>query len=99
MPVLSGSHVFEVVTVVNYVNEILKLQKETSIFPAKTGGAKQMCLDMDIPFLGRLPLDQKLTRYCDEGKDFISEFADSTTVKELNTIIDGNILVIFEIAY
>ena len=37
-----------------------KCNKETSIFAANTGGAQKMCIDMNIPFLGKIPVDPKI---------------------------------------
>ncbi|XP_037033359.1 cytosolic Fe-S cluster assembly factor NUBP1 homolog [Bradysia coprophila] len=65
-----------------------KCSTRSEIFPGKTGGARQMCLDLDVPFLGELPVDPKLTKACDEGTNFIAEFGDSLAVKSLNGIID-----------
>ncbi len=36
----------------------------------KSGGGESMSADMDIPFLGRIPLHQEITRLGDEGKPF-----------------------------
>uniref|UniRef100_A0A1B0CDG1 Cytosolic Fe-S cluster assembly factor NUBP1 homolog n=1 Tax=Lutzomyia longipalpis TaxID=7200 RepID=A0A1B0CDG1_LUTLO len=55
--------------------------KESTIFPAKSGGAEKMAQDMEIPFLGRIPLDPKLARCCDQGKDFLAEHPESSAVK------------------
>ncbi|KAF2893042.1 hypothetical protein ILUMI_13136 [Ignelater luminosus] len=60
----------------------------SEIFPATTGGAKQMCMDLDVPFLGSLPLDPLLARYCDEGKDYLTELPDNTATKVLCEIIE-----------
>lgn len=43
--------------------------QESSIFPANTGGAKAMCKEMEVTYLGALPLDPTLTKACDEGRD------------------------------
>lgn len=43
--------------------------QESSIFPANTGGAKAMCQEMEVPYLGALPLDPAVTRACDSGQD------------------------------
>lgn len=38
------------------------------LFLAKAlGGAKGMCDEMNVPFLGSVPIDPKLARSCDEG--------------------------------
>lgn len=65
-----------------------KCTTQSEIFPAKTGGAKAMCVELDVPFLGVLPIDPKLTKACDEGVDFVQEYGDSVTVKNLNTIVE-----------
>lgn len=46
-----------------------------------------MCTDMNVNFLGSLPVDPKIARCCDEGKDFISELPDSPAVKSLDDIL------------
>lgn len=60
----------------------------SQIFPATTGGARKMCQDMDIPFLGAIPLDPRLARACDEGKSFLSEFPESPAATAYRGIIE-----------
>ncbi|XP_058065296.1 cytosolic Fe-S cluster assembly factor NUBP1 homolog [Anopheles bellator] len=69
-----------------------KCTGQSMIFPARTnadgvGGTEQMCLEMEVPYLGQLPLDPRLTKCCDEGKDFISEFPTSPTVTALEGVV------------
>lgn len=64
-----------------------KCNTNSEIFPIKTGGAKKMCEDLDVQFLGQLPLDPKLARCCDEGKDYLAENSKSPTVLSLNEIV------------
>nr|CAI5830306.1 unnamed protein product [Callosobruchus analis] len=64
-------------------------RKMSEIFPATTGGAKQMCQELDVPYLGNLPLDPKLARLCDEGRDIITEMPGSPVVLALNEIVKG----------
>jgi len=54
-----------------------KCKTETKIFAPTTGGAIKMCKDMDVPFLGSIPLDPLIARSCDEGKSYISQFPTS----------------------
>jgi MinD superfamily P-loop ATPase len=56
---------------------------ESQIFKATTGGARQMCVNLDIPFLGAVPIDPRLARACDEGKNFLSLFPDSPATKAI----------------
>ncbi|KAK3705200.1 hypothetical protein QZH41_014000 [Actinostola sp. cb2023] len=64
-----------------------KCKKESDIFPATTGGAKKMSEDMKVPFLGRIPLDPRIGKSCDEGKSFLSEIPDSPAAKAYSNII------------
>ncbi|XP_055917262.1 cytosolic Fe-S cluster assembly factor NUBP1 homolog [Eupeodes corollae] len=41
----------------------------SEIFPAKTGGAVAMCKEMDVKFLGSLPIDPAIAKACDCGED------------------------------
>lgn len=51
-----------------------------------------MCKDMNVPFLGSLPLDPRVAKCCDEGKDFMTELSDSPVVTALNQITKGKYL-------
>lgn len=46
-----------------------------------------MCIDLNVPFLGTIPLDPRIARCCDEGKDFINELPDTPAVEALNKIV------------
>ncbi len=35
----------------------LYFKVQTEIFPPTTGGAEQMCYEMNVKFLGKIPLD------------------------------------------
>ena len=48
-----------------------------------------MSSDMGVPFLGRLPLDPRIAKCCDEGKSFLSEVPDSPAAKAYAAIIKG----------
>ena len=45
-----------------------------------------MCSDLNVPFLGKLPVDPKLARACDEGKDFLTEFKNSSAAEAFTEI-------------
>ncbi|XP_072385294.1 cytosolic Fe-S cluster assembly factor Nubp1 homolog [Diabrotica undecimpunctata] len=64
-----------------------KCEKSSDIFPASTGGARKMCEDLGVPFLGSLPLDPRIARCCDEGKDFATHLANSPALKASNEIV------------
>lgn len=58
-------------------------KSESQIFKPTTGGAKQMCAELNLPFLGAVPIDPRLARACDEGKDFMTLFPDSPATKSI----------------
>ncbi|XP_033999618.1 cytosolic Fe-S cluster assembly factor nubp1 [Trematomus bernacchii] len=64
--------------------------KNTSqIFPPTSGGAEKMCLDLDLPLLGKVPLDPRIARSCDEGKSFLNEIPDSPAAKVYLNIVQS----------
>jgi Mrp family chromosome partitioning ATPase len=67
-----------------------KCSTESKIFPSNSdvqNSTQIMCKEMDVEFLGSVPLDPRLTRCCDEGKNFVTEFEDSTAVIALKDIV------------
>eukprot|EP00117_Sycon_ciliatum_P045048 scpid83037/ scgid32422/ Cytosolic Fe-S cluster assembly factor nubp1; Nucleotide-binding protein 1 len=64
-----------------------KCTTETQIFPPTTGGGEQLAKDMDVPFLGKLPLDPRIGKCCDDGTSFLSEFPDSPATKAFVEIV------------
>jgi hypothetical protein len=42
---------------------------------------------LDIPLLGKIPLEPAIARSCDEGKSFITEFPNSRSAIEIQKII------------
>lgn len=58
-------------------------KNESRIFKATTGGAEKMAHEMNVPFLGSIPIDPRLARACDEGKNFVAEFPDSPATKAI----------------
>ncbi|XP_066250673.1 cytosolic Fe-S cluster assembly factor Nubp1 homolog [Euwallacea similis] len=67
-------------------------QKSSNIFKATTGGARKMCEELDVPFLGSLPLDPKVAKCCDEGKNFFEEVPESPVVRTLDSVIEKLLL-------
>ena len=57
------------------------------IFPASRGGGRGMAQDLDVDFLGSLPLDPRLARCCDEGRNFLTQVPESPTVLALQKIV------------
>ncbi len=51
----------------------------TDIF--KSGGGERMAAEMDVPFLGRIPLDPAVGRACDDGQPFVYHYIKTETAK------------------
>ncbi|XP_053299454.1 cytosolic Fe-S cluster assembly factor nubp1 isoform X2 [Pleuronectes platessa] len=66
-----------------------KCKNTSQIFPPTSGGAEQMCADLNLPLLGKVPLDPRIARSCDEGKSFLSEVPDSPAAKVLQSIVQS----------
>ncbi|XP_039283979.1 cytosolic Fe-S cluster assembly factor nubp1-like isoform X2 [Nilaparvata lugens] len=64
-----------------------KCKNEAEIFPANTGGGKKMADELELPFLGSLPLDPLLARCCDEGRNYLTELPNSPTVTAVENIV------------
>lgn len=66
-----------------------KCTVESQIFPNEkhSDPTEEMCKEMDVKFLGKLPLDPRLARCCDEGKDFVSEWSTSPAVTAIKGIV------------
>jgi Mrp family chromosome partitioning ATPase len=66
----------------------------TDIFPAITGGAEKMCSEMNIKFLGSVPLDPELLKSCEAGQSFTAKFPSRPAAKQLthvfNTVLSSN---------
>ncbi len=61
----------------------------TDIF--KTGGGERMATDMNVPFLGRIPLDPAVGEACDTGKPFVSHGHGTETAKAFERVA-GSVL-------
>ncbi len=53
----------------------------------KSGGGKKMADEMNVPFLGRIPLDPAMVSAGDAGAPFVEHQADSPTAKAFGEIV------------
>lgn len=54
----------------------------------KSGGAERLAESYKIPFLGRIPIDPKISSTADEGKPFMLFYPESEPAKEFSKIVD-----------
>lgn len=48
-----------------------------------------MCADLNLPLLGKVPLDPRIARSCDEGKSFLNEVPDSPAARAYQIIVQS----------
>lgn len=63
-----------------------KCGEVTQVF--QSGGGKQIAEDMQVAFLGSIPLDPQIAEACDQGRAFIHRFASTPTAKMMRQIIE-----------
>lgn len=61
---------------------------ESEIFIASTGGARKLCEEEGLTFLGSVPLDPRIGMACDYGENFLEAFPDSPAVRQIYKIVD-----------
>lgn len=59
----------------------------TQVFFPSSGGAEKMCSEMDVPFLGRIPLDPNVSKAGEMGKSMFENEKDSPAVLALSDIV------------
>lgn len=64
-----------------------KCTHETQIFRPTTGGGKALAEEMQIPFLGSVPLDPRIGQACDYGESFFDHFPDSPACAALKRVV------------
>jgi MinD superfamily P-loop ATPase len=64
-----------------------KCDHESIVFPAHTGGGKKMAEEMDVAYLGGIPLDPRIARAGDEGVEFLEKFPESKSAEAYMDII------------
>jgi Mrp family chromosome partitioning ATPase len=58
------------------------------------GGGKRIAEDMEVPFLGSIPIDPMIAEACDSGQVFVQSYAASSTAKIMRTIIEPIALLV-----
>lgn len=66
-----------------------KCKNTSQIFPPTSGGAEKMCADLNLPLLGKVPLDPRVAQSCDEGRSFLSEIPDSPAAHVFQRIVES----------
>jgi Mrp family chromosome partitioning ATPase len=62
-----------------------KCGEVTHIF--RSGGGKHIASDMQVPFLGAIPIDPTIAEACDSGQAFVQRYAASATAAVMREIV------------
>lgn len=62
-----------------------KCGETTDIF--KSGGGENMALEMNLAFLGRIPIDPQIVDACDSGQPYIEKYKNSSAAQSFNQAI------------
>lgn len=54
----------------------------------KPGGGREMAKEMNIPFLGTIPLEPEINRLADQGKTFVKQLEKTATAEAFKKIIE-----------
>lgn len=68
--------------------ELLNLIASTDVFDSSGGGALRMCVEMGIPFLGKVPLDPQLCKAAEEGRSCFADQRCLVSAPALKSIIE-----------
>jgi len=58
----------------------------TDIF--KSGGGEKMAEQMNVPFLGRIPIDPQIVQACDSGRPFVYHYNQTETAKAFEKVLN-----------
>jgi ATP-binding protein involved in chromosome partitioning len=53
-----------------------------------TGGGQKISEELDVPFLGKIPIDQRICEDSDRGTPFIIEHAETPAAKAFMRVVD-----------
>lgn len=53
----------------------------------RSGGGEQMSKQMNVPFLGRIPIDPQIVQACDSGRPFVYHYKQTQTAKTFEKIL------------
>ncbi|XP_077986000.1 uncharacterized protein LOC144440482 isoform X2 [Glandiceps talaboti] len=67
-------------------------QDQTDLF--SSGGAERLASEYGLTFLGKIPIDQRLTECCEQGQSLLKQFPDSPATKAILELAERIIEVV-----
>lgn len=68
--------------------ELMNLIAFSEVFDSSGGGGAKMCVDMGVPFLGKVPLDPNLCKAAEEGRSCFDDIRCRVSAPALKTIVE-----------
>ncbi|KAL4203558.1 hypothetical protein AMTRI_Chr01g104510 [Amborella trichopoda] len=68
--------------------DLMSLVVCSELFDSSQGGAMKMCKDMQVPFLGKVPMDPHLCKAAEEGRSCFSDTKCSASAAALQKIVN-----------
>ena len=62
-----------------------KCGERTDIF--KSGGGENMAMTMNVPFLGRVPIDPQIVEACDSGQPYVDKYRQSQAARSFSEAV------------
>ncbi|MDP8228501.1 MAG: Mrp/NBP35 family ATP-binding protein [Candidatus Electryoneaceae bacterium] len=54
----------------------------------QSGGGKKMATDMDVPFLGTIPIEPAIVEACDNGEPYVKRYSNTATAQSFQEIVE-----------
>lgn len=67
--------------------DLLSMVVCSEVFDSSAGGATQMCIDMGVPFLGKVPMDPQLCKAAEEGRSCFTDKKCNVSASALEKIV------------
>lgn len=68
--------------------DVLDLLASSDVFPTSGSGPEGMAAQYNVPYWGKIPLDTKLLKSCENGTCFVEDHAEALAAKALNGFVD-----------
>jgi len=77
-----------VIGVIENMSGFLCPKCNTVTYIFRSGGGRELCKQMKVPFLGVIPIDPDIAYACDVGKPFVRDFPESPATRKILEIVE-----------
>ena len=58
-------------------------------YPMLVGGGEELAKELEVPFLGRIPLDPRVSSSTDTGAPYVYEYPESPIAKAIFSVVEN----------